>query len=230
MTDLRPGRWEDVLLGVECDALIADPPYGERTHVGHDHSVRPSRQYDEASRRALSYSSWSVTDVDAFVDVWAPRVRGWMAIMSCSQLVPVYAEAFRRQGLCDFAPVPCVVRGMTVRMAGDGPSNWAVYLNVARRRNKDMASWGTLPGAYVVTRGAEHIGGKPVRLMEAIVRDYSRRDDLVCDPCAGLATTAVACATLGRRFVGAEADPDTFDLAVTRLGRGCQMDLLEGVS
>lgn len=31
--DLRLGRYQDVLADVECDAVIADPPYSERTHA-----------------------------------------------------------------------------------------------------------------------------------------------------------------------------------------------------
>ena len=43
----------------------------------------------------------------------------------------------------------------------------------------------------------------PLALMGAIVRDYSKRGDLICDPCAGMATTAVAADMFGRLFVGA---------------------------
>jgi len=38
------------------------------------------------------------------------------------------------------------------------------------------------------------IGGKPMWLMRALVRDYSRPGNLVCDPCAGGATTLIAAA------------------------------------
>jgi 23S rRNA G2445 N2-methylase RlmL len=40
--DLRLGRWQDVLADVtECDAVITDPPYGERTHSGQHVGSRP---------------------------------------------------------------------------------------------------------------------------------------------------------------------------------------------
>ncbi len=91
-----------------------------------------------------------------------------------------------------------------------------------------MSSWGTLPGAYVTTRGAAHIGGKPVRLMHAIVRDYTRAGDLVCDPCAGMATTAIVCESLGRRFVGSEVDSETHVKAIQRIAGGVQLDLFGG--
>ena len=171
MIDLRLGDWREVCHDVECDTFISDPPYSSRTHEGHD----SREQYDEAERRDLSYTSFTPDDVNSFVDFWHPRTRGWMAIMSCSDLSPVYRAAFERVGRCSFAPCPIVIRGMTVRMAGDGPSSWAVYLNVARPRTEEFSRWGTLPGAYPTTRKTKgYIGGKPISTMTAIVGDYSR--------------------------------------------------------
>lgn len=208
--DLRHGRWEDVLGDVECDALIADPPYSSRTHDGHDDGAslanRAERYIKRANgghdrmreRRVIDYAHWTPEDVRAFVDAWAPRTRGWMCCMSDSDLCHAWRDAFEANGLTGFQPVPCVIPGMTVRMCGDGPSSWAVYLNVARP--KRLSKWGTLPGAYTFPRGkVVRIGGKPLSLMRAIVRDYSREGDLVCDPCAGGATTLLAASLEGRR-------------------------------
>ena len=36
---------------------------------------------------------------------------------------------------------------------------------------------------------------------------FSRKGDLVCDPCLGSGTTAESCLALGRRFVGCDRDP-----------------------
>jgi site-specific DNA-methyltransferase (adenine-specific) len=91
--------------------------------------------------------------------------------------------------------------------------------------------WGSLPGAYLDSKsqrkpGNVVIGAKQLHTMEALVRDYSKPGDLICDPCAGGATTALAAIGLGRRFVGAEIDPDTHAKAMKRLSGGYQMELL----
>lgn len=211
----------------EVDALICDPPYGARTHKGHRHSDTE----DGSDRRAISYANWTPEQAREFVLSWAPKCNGWMAIMSCSQLAKVYEDAYEDCGRISFAPVACVTRGMTVRMAGDGPSNWTVYLSVSRPRTAKMKAWGALNGAYIVTRkGEQHIGGKPISLMNAIIRDYTKPGDLVCDPCAGMATTAIACSSLGRRFVGSEIDPETYAKAQKRLAGGQQIDMWGGVA
>ena len=229
--DLRCGDWRDVLADVECDALICDPPYALATHAGHDHAVRKREMKDDSDRRALSYSGWTGEDVTQFIDHWHHRTSGWMAIMSCSRLIPEYRAAFDRVGWVSFAPVACVIRAMTVRLCGDGPSSWTVYLNVARPRTKEMAAWGTLPGAYVTNRATGgHIGGKPGKMMNAIIRDYTRPGDLVCDPCAGMATTATACESLGRNFIGSEIDPETYAKAKKRIAGGVQVDMFPGAA
>ncbi len=224
--DLRLGDWRECLADVEeVDALICDPPYGNRTHVGHD-AISGENSWGSPSRRSsLGYSHWTADDVSSFVDFWHERVGGWIVAFSCSDLFPVWRARFEDIGRVAFAPVPCVIRGMSVRLSGDGPSNWAVYLNVARNKGRDD-SWGTRVGAYVTTRGpAKHMGGKPLDLMRAIVRDYTRPGDLVCDPCAGYATTGIAAEGLGRRFIGAEIDPETHAAALMRRSAGVQTEL-----
>lgn len=62
------------------------------------------------------------------------------------------------------------------------------------------------------------VGGKPVWLMRELVRDYSRQDWIVCDPCAGQATTLLAAAIEGRRAIGAEPREDAWRRGAVRLG------------
>lgn len=42
--------------------------------------------------------------------------------------------------------------------------------------------------------------------MRELVADLSERGELVCDPYAGSGTAGIACAQLGRRFLGWERD------------------------
>lgn len=229
---LRLGRWQDVLADVEMvDAVITDPPYGTRTHEGHSRALRRDDAGnlvvlpDGASRSDLEYASWGPSDVAEFVEFWSPRCRGWFVALTSHDLWGAYESALQRQGRYVFHPLPCVIRGMTMRIAGDGPSSWAVWAVVSRPRTKEWVSWGTLPGAYVTSRGEQSThgafaGGKPLQLMRAIVRDYTRPGDLVCDPCAGMATTLRAAELEGRRSIGAEMDPVTYAKARKRLEAG----------
>lgn len=228
--DLRPGRWQDVLADVEVDAVITDPPFGARTHV----AWREGGAAAKLKRGPITYQAWTPEDVAAFVSSWSPRCRGWMVALTSHDLALAWQDAYESAGRYAFAPIPCVTWGGSIRLAGDGPSNWTVWAMAARPRTREAQSWGTLPGAYV-TQGGSNVWregggggrGKPPSLMRALVHDYSRPGDLVCDPCAGYGTTLAAAAQLGRRAIGAECDPEVHAEAMRRLSRVQVVDLLD---
>ena len=72
----------------------------------------------------------------------------------------------------------------------------------------------------------EVVGGKPLALMAAIVRDYSRPGDLIVDPFCGSGTTALAAAMEGRRCITSEEKPEHYAIAKRRLDRGYQPGLI----
>lgn len=211
---LRLGRWQDVLAGACVDAVVCDPPYGSRTHD--DNADR----LESMGREPLGYSAWLPADVEEFVAAWSPRCSGWMVAMTSDDLIPVWRASYSNAGRYDFAPVPIVAHRL--RMSGDGPASSAVYLMAARPRAKSFMTWGSLPGWYEapVERGAPVVGAKPIGLMRAIIKDYTRPGDLVCDPCAGGATTLLAASIEGRRSIGAEMDQETYRKALRRLEGG----------
>jgi len=232
--DLRHGRYQDVLGDVECDALIVDAPYSARTHGGHDAGIAnetagyvrsdgTSRHYE--GRKQINYDGWTPDDVADFGAFWAERCRGWWVTITDHVLAPVWADVMAQQGLYVFAPLPWFAPGSRVRLAGDGPSSWTCWIIVGRprqgedRNGRPYSKWGTLPGGYVYTQERSVVvGNKPLSLMQALVSDYSRPGDTVCDPCAGGGTTLLAARKLGRHAIGAEMDPDTHRKASARLG------------
>ncbi len=77
------------------------------------------------------------------------------------------------------------------------------------------------PGANSFKKGrleelALHPTVKPVGLLIDILRDSSRRGDLVLDPFLGSGTTLIAAERIGRRARGLELDPQYVDVAVRR--------------
>lgn len=224
------GDFYECMQGTVCDTLIADPPYSERTHAKQRHGRKNAESAGGyLSSNGLSYRHYRPSDVYRFVDFWHPRTRGWMCILTDSELYPVWRDAMREMGRYVFAPLPCVMRGMGVRLAGDGPSSWSVWLVVARP--PELSRWGTVQGAHMgsatdpedltmrgLKRGAVK-GAKPLWLMRSIVRDYSRPGELVCDPCMGSGTTLLAAEIEGRRATGCEQDEAAHLFTLQRLAR-----------
>jgi site-specific DNA-methyltransferase (adenine-specific) len=66
-------------------------------------------------------------------------------------------------------------------------------------------------------RQGEHPTEKPLSLMQELVGLYTQPGEIVCDPFMGSGTTGVACATLGRPFIGIEQNPKWFDLSCKRI-------------
>jgi DNA methylase len=223
--ELRLGRWQDVSGGILADAVICDPPYGARTHSP---LITSQSRYDGVTPENFGphghYHAWTEDHVHEFVREWHSFCRGWMVALTSHDLIPAWQTAHDEVGRYCFAPVPCVMRGMSVRLCGDGPSSWTVYAVVARPVTKEFARWGTLDGAYTGPRSSESGGGrgKPEWLMQALVRDYSRPGDLVVDPCCGWGSTLVAARALGRQSIGIDVDPAAIAEARRRLGAPAQ--------
>jgi len=216
------------------DCVITDPPFDERTHAGHNRGILQANQRGRwpYQRRAIAFDALSDEQAAEVGTLSAKVARGWAVVYTSHKHGPIYERAFADAGRMTFPPLPVVKVGGRVRLVGDGPSTWTVWLVVARPRCKPFSRWGTLPGAYIMAGPIEKTpiaGGKDLGQVEPVVRDYSRPGDLVCDPFAGSGTTGVACIRLGRRFLGWELNPETFEIARKRLEDARQLPGLDAV-
>jgi hypothetical protein len=237
--ELRQGRWQDCLADVECDALITDTPYSERTHDGLQGRKGLDPRYSPdacLTRAAVKYDGWTADNVHEFVAHWAPRTRSWFATITDHVLGPAWEAALLAAGKYVFQPLPFLEMGKQPRLNGDGPASWTCWIYVARPKERRFGSWGSLPGGYVPppfehgSHGGRFVkGGKPMWLMQSLIRDYTRPGDLVCDPCAGGGTTLLAAATEGRRAIGAECMPEHFEIARKRLSKGFTRSMFSDV-
>lgn len=216
---LAQGRWQDVTPDCfRADAMITDPPYSARTHDG---------QSD--LRSEIVYQDWDARDLAGLL----PHVEGWACVLNDHVNMPLTEGHMEDAGRYVFAPLPVVSIGGGVRVTGDGPSSWTVWLMVSRPCKMPWAKWGTLPGAYIErgsVKGAPIIGCKQLSTMRKIVRDYTRPGDTVWDPYAGTGTTLLAAVMEGRKAVGAEMDPQIWAYAVERLQRWDAQPRLPGVA
>ena len=75
--------------------------------------------------------------------------------------------------------------------------------------------WDSLKNAHNSAR--EDHSAKPMEWMRGWLRRWTDPGDLVLDLYAGLGSVAVACALEGRRYIGAEIDPERHRRAVLRV-------------
>ncbi len=67
--------------------------------------------------------------------------------------------------------------------------------------------------------GGIHPTQKPVALMEYLIKTYTNEGETVLDFTMGSGTTGVACASLGRKFIGIEMNEGYFDIARQRIDK-----------
>lgn len=221
--EIYHGDCREILPTLERPAhIIADPPFSERTHAGHDASAigYQGQGKDGAQRKRLGYAPWTPADVAWYVRMACAATDGWLVTMTDHTLAPTFNAELSAAGRYVFAPLPFFAPGSTVRLSGDGPCSWTTWIIVAR--TAALSRWGTLPGGYVAGRGwsdRERMGGKPLPLMQSLVGHYSRIGDLVADPFMGAGTTLVAAKNLGRRAIGIEIEERYCEIAAQRLSQ-----------
>lgn len=209
------GDCRDVLPNLAAgaiDSVIVDPPYSQRLHANN---------YSNAGvggRKEIGYSFLSEDDIVFLCEQYCRVSSGWVVWMTDSDLALQIREGLSYNKRTTFAPLPFYQPGRSVRLSGDGPCSWTDWIVVAR--TKAQMKCGTLPGGYVAGPGwndKQRMGGKPTKLMDALVSDYSRIGDVVLDSHMGAGTTGVSCVSMGRKFVGIEIDRYAFDLACIRI-------------
>lgn len=213
-TDLRFGRWQDVLQDVVCDVLCTDPPYSERVARGYRSGNNPD------DTRGISYGYITKDDAEELAESWHTRTNRW-ALIWCDHVAWQWHEsAWSRRGWMTFAPVIWVKKSAPPRMCGDGPASQADHLLVARPRVGYVAD-GSRPGWYLAEtpRAGHHYqgvtGNKDPAAVKALLDDYCRPGDIVCDPYAGSGTTLLCAKDM--TAIGAEVDPNHYRIASDRL-------------
>lgn len=216
------GKWENEIprFYFNVSAVITDPPYSVRTHRGWNAGEEQVRDCaGQLIRQRINYTPWKASDVRRFVFAMHEINVGWFACFCDNELIPAYKHAYEKIGYYPFAPVVVIQR--RPRLLGDGPGSSAVYLMVARPREKKYSRWRCLPGDYISVPDHTGIccGAKPITLMVKIINDYSNRGDFILDPCAGGATTLLAAYMNDRDSIGFEQNTDTHNKAMERICR-----------
>lgn len=192
------------------DAVIADPPYSDRTHKG----ARTNKK-SVAGKRLITFPAISDATFLACVEHWLAAAQGWV----------VATVDFRHAAL--LVDHPNLVRiGAWVKnnpmpqLTGDRPGQGhetVIVLHSGKRRKAWNRRGGPAIWRHNVCNRASIPTEKPIGLVRDFVRDFTKPGDLVLDSHAGAGTTAVACLQEGRRFVGIERDRAHFDIACRRI-------------
>ena len=185
----------------KVDAVITDPPYG----VAHEASAAPGTKA----------ATWEGTQIanDHDVSVRDAALEPFANVIAFG--------AWRR---------PALPRAHTAFVWDKGPAAGGMNFHAKWRNCWELgfvrgAAWngggmdlGIVTGHWIPTwqsLGKEHPHQKPVSLLTYLVKKTA--PGTILDPFMGSGTTGVACAQLGRKFIGIEIEPKYFDIACERI-------------
>jgi hypothetical protein len=215
---LHHGRWQDTLKNIDLSSYerrnvhcILDPPYSERTHLG-------QRSCDDLTKSKIHYACIDPDQVYEFFNFWTEKVF-WILIFCDHSSFYLWEKASITFNRYTFCPVYWLKTDAAPRMSGDGPTNSCDQILVSRPKVETRC--GSLPGYYSCQIDRQNIiGSKPLNLMRAIIRDYTKKDDLVIDPYSGTGSTLIAAQIEGRNAIGSEMNLETFERAQKRINAG----------
>lgn len=185
----------------KVDAVVTDPPYGVR--LGEDGPTAIGK---------TSYASFEDTPENV-KSICIPAIEDCIRLFGRVVLTPGVRNVFSY-------PEPAEL-GSIFNPAGAGFSRWGfTCAQPILYYGKDPHGASKLPQSLQSCETSEKNGHpcpKPIKLMQWLVRRASLDGETVLDPFMGSGTTGVACAKLGRKFIGIEIEPKYFDIACKRI-------------
>lgn len=194
-----------ILTGV--DAVITDPPYGDKTHRG-------ARTGGSGKDTLITFSS--ITE-DLFIDTCIKLVeitKRWI-VMTCEWQ---HAAKIEESGL------PLIRLGVWIKpngapqFTGDRPGMGWEAVAILHREGKKRWNGGGHHAVWNVPKvEGEHPTTKPQSLLQKWVKDFTDKEECILDPFMGSGSTGVAAVKMDRKFIGIEIDNKYFDIACKRI-------------
>lgn len=208
----------------EVDHVISDPPYEAIMHAsksGMKGLVRPDGSHHW---KPLDFAP--IDDIrEAFVAAVSPICNGWFIVFATAEGVGRWADTINASQMKYKRACIWIKPDSTPQMNGQGPAQGAEAFVVAWN-GKGHAKWnaGGKRGVYTHLtnqrdRDGRHPTEKPIPLMRELLADFTNHGQLILDPFMGSGTTGVACAKMGRRFIGIELDEKYFDVSCERISK-----------
>ena len=229
-------RFLDSLEDGSIDALITDPPYGTM-NVAWDQSVDWDRWWRIVERKlkpsgvVICFAAGKfVFELQASKADWYRYDLVWHKSRPVGFLNANHRPLIAHEMILVFAPrwkastyvaqrIGCAVKAQHKRRAAErrstlygGHGKGFAWVDNGTRHPTSVLSF-----ASVSNSERFHVTQKPLDLVRWLVRSFTNRGDLVCDPFMGSCTTGVACAEESRRFTGCEREPAIYRRAIKRL-------------
>lgn len=188
----------------KVDAVVTDPPYGIEGSSGAINKARSKGNYISNFNDGPEYIQRVVVPVikllieKCMCVVVTPGCKNFCAYPQPQSFGSFYQPA--AVGMQTFGNVD----SQPIFYYGKNASKKNLGVSCSFQLTEGPGDWG-------------HPCAKPIKTWTRLVSNVTAQDNMVCDPFMGSGTTGVACANLGRKFIGIEIEPKYFDLACKRI-------------
>lgn len=224
------GDCQAVLAGLDQKVahVITDPPYEAEAHAPMRRTLGSVHKRIDA---ALEFGAIT-EELRMAVAKWsAENCTGWGLYFCQVEAVTLWRDALEEHGAKYRRAMVWVKPDASPQFNGQGPAQgyesivavWcgdgASRWNGGGKRGvfthcKHDAGYG---GSGAGQKVNEHQTKKPISLMTELVGLFTNPGELVIDPFMGSGSTGVACAKMGRRFIGVELERKHFDTSCRRI-------------
>lgn len=209
------GDCRECIESVQADVTIGDPPYG--VSAGWGSGLR------KGGGKAASRAAKSAYQSSMFDDT--PEYIAGVVIPAISSCIERFGRAAITPGHKHHRLYPAPAHTGSFQYPGStvmscwGPSLWQPILFYGRDPHQGRLVPDSRPNCNDVELYAAHPCPKPLKSWTWLVERASLPGEMVFDPFMGSGTTSVACAALGRKFIGVEIEAKYFDEACRRVER-----------
>lgn len=200
--NLAVGRGLPALPDMSVDHAILDPPYSAWVHGGRTRTNKGGA----GTVVDLGFRPLSAVVRNAVAAQLARVVRRWCVVFSDSEGAHLWIAALEAAGMRYVRWGQWHRIGSTPQMTGDRPAAASEALIIAHGPERirwngggRAAYWESMLAGRKGGEQRTHTAQKPLDLMQALVRDFTDRGDLIIDPFSGSGTTGEAAVRLGRR-------------------------------
>lgn len=216
---LYNGDCLEVMAGLEpVSHVISDPPYEKEAH----RKDRRVMRKDGLVAGALSFAQITERQRNEVARLTAHLSDGWLIFFCQAEGIAPWRDSIEAGGAKYKSPMVWIKPDGMPQFNGQGPGMGFESM-VAAWAGTGHSKWngGGRHGVFTFPKGEGvrnvHETQKPVALMSMLVQLFTNPGDTILDPFCGSGTTGVACARMGRKFIGIEMDPKYFDASCERI-------------
>jgi site-specific DNA-methyltransferase (adenine-specific) len=224
-------EWLEQLEDASVDHCITDPPYSEHVHAKSlsaplkvRNATKRKNVRPQPRKRDLGFTSLTpALQRDVAIEL-ARITRRWVIVFCDPEAIGTWRFALAGAGL-DVVRVGVWIKpNGAPQFTGDRPGTGYETVVIAHRKGRKWWNGGGKHAVWVhpiatggYGRERVHSTQKPLPLLLELIEQFTDPGELVIDPFAGSGSTGVAACRLGRRFAGAELDPDMAALAAEQI-------------